>query len=108
MPRTGRIDRRKFMALVPVACLVLDRAGAAQAEASVLQESDTEAVSFQYRADARKVDKARNPSYKPGQTCANCSQFYPHEGSPHGGCQLFLTKEVAAIGWCNAWEARPQ
>jgi hypothetical protein len=78
----------------------------ASAQSSELKETDPEATAVAYKADARKVDRAKSPQYKPGQTCANCSQFFPQDGSPLGGCQLFLGKDVAAAGWCNAWEAK--
>lgn len=78
----------------------------AQMAASLLEESDPGAQGLAYRADAAKVDPAKNPTYKPGQTCANCSLYAGDAGQPQGGCALFYGKEVAAAGWCNAWERK--
>jgi len=79
----------------------------AQPGAGLLDESDPGAVGLAYRADATRVDPGKNPSYKPGQTCANCALYAGDAGQPQGGCGLFYGKEVAAAGWCNAWERKP-
>lgn len=79
----------------------------AQAHADpLLRESDPEALAMDYRADASKVDAARFPKFKPGQTCANCSLYAGDKGAASGPCGLFMFKEVTAIGWCNAWEKK--
>jgi len=98
--------RRRLILGVPVVVFAGVRASAANAQSTELKESDSEAVAFEYKADASKVDPAKSPKYKPGQTCANCGLFFPQAGAPLGGCQLFMGKDVAAIGWCNAWEAK--
>lgn len=82
------------------------RRAQAQMPAGLLEESDPGAQGLAYRADAAKVDPAKNPSYQPGQTCANCSLYAGDAGQPQGGCALFYGKEVAAAGWCNAWERK--
>lgn len=96
--------RRLFLALPVVLCSVI-RPHPANAQSTVLQESDPEAGALAYKADAATVDRVKNPKFQPGQACATCSLFVPEAGSPTGGCQLILGKDVAAIGWCNAWEA---
>ena len=105
MPRHS--SRRRLILLVPIAAFAPLRPGAAaNAQESIdLKESDPEGIAFEYKADASKVDRAKSPSYKPGQTCANCALFFPQAGSPTGGCGLFMGKDVAAIGWCKAWES---
>ena len=82
------------------------RRAQAQMAAGLLEESDPGAQGLAYRADATKVDPAKNPTYQPGQTCANCSLYAGDAGQPQGGCALFYGKEVAASGWCNAWERK--
>lgn len=106
------MQRRQFFVLMPAALAATAGAGPARAQASELKESDPEAVALDYVADARRVDRQRQPKYQPGQTCANCGLFVAPPGgaaaSRLGGCQLFYGKEVTAIGWCSAWEAKPQ
>lgn len=101
------MHRRQLFLLLPAALAGPCATRLAQAQSSELKESDPEAVALDYVADARRVDRKRQPKYQPGQTCANCSLYVPQAGSPLGGCQLFYGKDVAAIGWCNAWEAKP-
>ncbi len=101
--------RRRLVLIVPAAALAALHPKAATAQPStVLKESDPEGIAFEYKADASKVDPAKSPKYKPGQTCANCGLFFPQANAPTGGCQLFMGKDVAAIGWCNAWDAKPK
>ena len=101
------MKRRRLLLTLPVAVFSGARLDAAQAQPSTdLKESDSEAVSFEYAADASKVDPAKSPMFKPGRVCANCNLYFPQADAPKGGCQLFMGKDVAAMGWCNAWEAK--
>jgi len=68
-----------------------------------LEESDPQAKQYSYRHDASKVDAGRNPNYKVGLTCANCSLFSGQSGEDWGGCLIFGDKQVAAKGWCNQY-----
>lgn len=68
-----------------------------------LDEKDKMAVAFAYVADAKRVDKARFPTYKAGQTCANCSQIGGKDGAAWRPCKIFPGKHVAAAGWCKVW-----
>lgn len=46
----------------------------------------------------------KHAMYKPGSTCANCSQFKALAGGgAYGLCTLFPQNTVAAKGWCSAW-----
>ena len=56
-----------------------------------------------YKADATKVDKAKNPKFTAGSNCANCALFQAKAGAAAGGCPLFAGKQVAAKGWCSAY-----
>ena len=55
------------------------------AQAAMVDEKDPQAVGLSYKADATKVDKAKQPKYAAG------------------GCPLFAGKQVAGKGWCSAW-----
>ncbi|WP_206997993.1 high-potential iron-sulfur protein [Trinickia mobilis] len=68
-----------------------------------LSESDPQALSYGYQADASKVDKRKFSTYQAGQECANCSLYQGKAGAPSGGCVLFGAKQVAAHGWCSAY-----
>ncbi|WP_066736183.1 high-potential iron-sulfur protein [Cupriavidus sp. D384] len=104
MPR-----RRQFLGYLPLALttsmVVTAALGSRQARAaSMLGEQDPAAVKLGYKADTAKVDAQKFPAHKPSQTCANCQLYQGDKGSASGGCVLFGDKEVAAKGWCSAWE----
>jgi hypothetical protein len=106
-----KISRRQLLqtalvglAAVPAATLIARDAGADE----LLSESDPQAKNFGYVVDATKVLAASNPTYKPGQHCANCFQFKPAKaGAAVGGCAIFPGKLVKANGWCKVWIAAP-
>ena len=70
---------------------------------TAVSESDSQAVALGYKADAGKVDKAKQPKFVAGSNCGNCALFQGKAGAASGGCPLFAGKEVAAKGWCSAW-----
>jgi hypothetical protein len=90
------------LAAVPAASLL-----ARSAYAETLSETDATAKSLGYVADAKKVNAAANPNFKPGQHCANCMQFTGKAGATAGPCNIFPGKEVAAAGWCKVWVLKP-
>ena len=90
------------LAAVPAAGLL-----ARSAHAEMLSEADATAKSLGYVADAKKVNAAANPNYKPGQHCANCMQFTGKAGAAAGPCNIFPGKDVAAAGWCKVWVLKP-
>jgi hypothetical protein len=101
-------DRRAMLsaALGVVAAFVGVRQVAAQKPAPALphlDEKDKLAVSLGYVADAKKVDVAKHPTYKPTQTCANCFQIAGKDGDAWRPCKMFAGKAVAAAGWCKVW-----
>jgi len=98
--------RRRFLLLLPSIPALAVHQGARASETRV-EESESDAKSFGYRESAAQVDAKSEPKFKPGQNCANCSQYDGGAGQAYGSCGLFLGREVAAGGWCNAWEARP-
>lgn len=95
-------NRRHFVIHSLAACGMLGAASAAQAQA-MLAETDPQAVALGYKADASKVDKAKQPKFVAGQNCANCALYQAAASAPAGGCPLFAGKQVAGKGWCNAW-----
>jgi len=74
-----------------------------QGAASMVAESDPQANSLGYKADATKVDKTKQPKYAAGQVCTNCALFQGKASDAAGGCPLFAGKQVAGKGWCSAY-----
>jgi len=72
--------------------------------AAMLGEQEPQAQKLGYKADTSKVDPQKYPGHKTTQTCANCQLYQGDKGSAAGGCVLFGDKEVAATGWCSAWQ----
>jgi hypothetical protein len=95
-------NRRVFMLQAAAATGVAAIGTAAQAQAMVA-ESDAQAAGLGYKADATKVDKAKQPKYAAGQMCSNCALFQGAASAAAGGCPLFAGKQVAAKGWCSAY-----
>jgi hypothetical protein len=95
-------NRRHFVIHSLAACGMLGAASVAQAQA-MLAESDPQAVALGYKADASKVDKAKQPKFAAGQNCANCALYQAPASAAAGGCPLFAGKQVAGKGWCSAW-----
>lgn len=105
------MTRRDFVgtaaAVIPVAAIFASREAAAQAaELPKLDPNDPVAKALMYTHDAAKVDPAKAPNHKPGQTCANCVQLQAGTGDWRG-CNAFPGKAVAVKGWCSAWAAKP-
>lgn len=94
--------RRVFMMQVATAATAVLAVTEASAQA-MLDEKDPQAVGLAYKADASKVDKAKNPKFVAGSNCANCALFQAKAGAAAGGCPLFGAKQVSAKGWCSAW-----
>lgn len=95
-------NRRHFVVHSLAACGMLGTVSAVQAQA-MLSETDPQAVALGYKADASKVDKAKQPKFVAGQNCANCALYQAPASAAAGGCPLFAGKQVAGKGWCNAW-----
>ena len=73
------------------------------AQAAMVDEKDAQAAGLGYKADATKVDKAKQPKYAAGQQCSNCALFQGKASDAAGGCPLFAGKQVAGKGWCSAY-----
>jgi len=104
------LHRRQFFATVGAAAgsvaigaFVCNTAAAA--DLPHLQESESLAVTMNYKEDSTKVDGKKFPAHKATQICANC-QFYQGTGGNFGPCQIFAGKAVAAKGWCQVYAAK--
>ena len=95
-------NRRVFMMQAIIGCAAVSSTFQAKAQA-MLNETDAQAVALGYKADATKVDKAKQPKYAAGQVCSNCALFQGSANAASGGCPLFAGKQVAGKGWCGAW-----
>lgn len=99
---TTSLARRTFMMTLAKGGVLTGVALTASAQTAV-SETDPQASALGYKADASKVDKAKQAKYAASQLCANCALYQGAAGSAAGGCALFPGKQVAAKGWCNAW-----
>src|ERR1044072_7681881 len=76
------------------------------ADAPKVAESDPTAQALGYKEDASKVDKAKFAKYAPGQDCGNCSFYQGKPTDAYAGCPMFAGKQVAAKGWCSAYNKK--
>ena len=95
-------SRRVFMMQVATAASAVMVMGESSAQAMV-DEKDPQAAGLSYKADATKVDKAKNPKFVAGSNCANCALYQAKAGAAAGACPLFAGKQVGAKAWCSAW-----
>jgi len=65
--------------------------------------TDPLAVALAYHDDAKTVDAAKFPTFKPEQKCSNCLQLKGNEGDTWRPCTLFVGKLVNANGWCRTY-----
>ena len=100
--QTQPSNRRVFMMQTIAVCATGGIALQAKAQA-MLSETDAQAAALGYKADATKVDKAKQPKYAAGQACSGCALFQGAATAAAGGCPLFAGKQVAGKGWCSAW-----
>ncbi len=104
-------SRRAFLATAAVTASVAVlglRPRTARAAMPHLSEADPLAKSLGYRTNAAQVDKAKFPTYKPGERCGECRFFQGTAGQKSGfaGCQIFAGYAVSADGWCASFNAR--
>jgi len=101
-------SRRTFLLnIIPAAAGLSVLVGSkAFAAAPPVSESDPQAASLGYKADASKVDKAKFPKYAAKQSCSSCQLYQGKAGDAEGACPIFASKVVAAKGWCSAYVAK--
>ena len=95
-------NRRVFLMQAAASGLALGAVSVVNAQA-MLAESEPQATALGYKADATKVEKAKQPKYAAGQICGNCALFQGAAGASAGGCPLFAGKQVSTKGWCTAY-----
>lgn len=101
-PNLSQTNRRVFIMKTVMSGAALGLATQSQAQTTV-SEGDPQAAAVGYKADATKVDKAKQPKYAAGNVCGNCALYQGAAGSASGACPLFGGKLVSGKGWCNAW-----
>jgi hypothetical protein len=99
-------SRRTFLitSIGAVSALALSRE--ALADAPKVAESDPTAQALGYKADASQVDKAKYAKYAAGQDCGNCSFYQGKPTDAFAPCPMFAGKQVAAKGWCSAYNKK--
>ena len=100
-------NRRTFVLQIVASGVALGASRShAQAGGPKLEESDPQAVALGYRQDTKKVDDKKYPNHSPAQDCANCQLYQGKVKEASGPCALFPGKQVAAPGWCSAWNKK--
>jgi hypothetical protein len=100
-------SRRTFMFRIAAAGAILATPVAqAQTSAPKLDESDPQGIALGYKQDTSKVDAKKYPNHAASQDCVNCQLFQGKPKDLLGPCPLFAGKQVAASGWCSAWNKK--
>jgi hypothetical protein len=106
-----RLDRRTLLKNALIGFTAVPAVGlfreSMAADLPHVDEKEPLAVSLSYVHDAKKLDPAKNPPYKPGTHCANCLQLTGKEGDQWRPCNIFAGKAVNAGGWCKVWTLKP-
>ncbi|MDQ7979174.1 high-potential iron-sulfur protein [Paraburkholderia sp. SARCC-3016] len=99
-------SRRTFLitSIGAVSALALSRE--ALADAPKVAESDPTAQALGYKLDATQVDKAKYAKYTAGEDCGNCSFYQGKPTDAFAPCPMFAGKQVAAKGWCSAYNKK--
>ncbi len=69
--------------------------------------TDQVAQALSYHENAKTVEAAKFPNYKPDQHCGNCLQLTGNEADTWRPCNLFPGKLVNAGGWCKVYVKKP-
>ncbi|TCG07210.1 High potential iron-sulfur protein [Paraburkholderia steynii] len=76
------------------------------ADEAKVSEADSTSLALGYKADATKVDKAKYAKYAAGQVCRNCTFYQGKSSDAFAPCPMFGGKQVAANGWCGAYNKK--
>ena len=98
-------QRRQVLWLVP-ATLLAGAAAPALAQPAKVDENDAAAKGLGYKHDGSKVDAAKYPSYAKDKKCGNCALYMGKPTDAWAACGIFGGKQVAAAGWCSAWNKK--
>jgi len=72
--------------------------------ASMLSESDRDAMALGYKTDSSRVDKEKYPRHESTQHCGNCSWYQGRSSDASASCALYARdKHVSVNGWCSSW-----
>ena len=95
--------RRRVVKLTAIGIAVTPFGGALLRQpaeaADMLSESDPQAVSLKYKADATKATDRKDAT----ATCSSCNFYTGKAGDANGPCSVFGGKLVSAKGWCMTW-----
>ena len=110
MKDSATINRRNFIRLTVCTSVAVPFIGGSLAHAGghlpKLEESDPQATGLGYKHDTTQVDAAKFAQHNPEQKCLNCSLYTGKDGDAWGPCAIFPGKEVAAEGWCSAYNPK--
>lgn len=96
-------SRRRFITILPIAgSLVLAQPARADS-ATLVKDTDAQALAVGYVSDATKADRAKYKQYTVGQHCGTCALFQGASGAADGPCPIFAGKRVSSKGWCSAY-----
>jgi hypothetical protein len=105
MDSKADLSRRRFLAsAASLAAIPLAQLACGNAQAADLPHvaaDDPTAKALAYTNDSSSA--AKDPMFKAGSHCANCSLFQGKKGDAWGPCGAFPGKSVNANGWCHAW-----
>ena len=101
-----RKSRRTFMITTAGVASGLALSRIAFADEARVAESDSTARALGYSTDATKVDKAKYAKYTAGQVCSNCTFYQGKSNDAFAPCPMFGGKQVAAKGWCSAYNKK--
>jgi len=101
------ISRRFVLIASASSCLAAVGTASFGQSTVALTESDPQAKSLGFVADATRADKTHFPKYAAGQHCGSCQLFQGQPTAAVAPCVLFAGKQVPAAGWCSAYVARP-
>ncbi len=87
--------------------LTLFAAPSNAAAAVPLDANDPTAKALGFVEDAKTVNAAANPTFKPTQKCATCAQYQGKATEAVAPCTIFAGKTVPAAGWCKVWVVKP-
>jgi hypothetical protein len=79
------------------------QAAAAAQNLPHLSPAEPLARALGYVDSASQVDRAKFPTYKPGDACDKCRFYQGKAGQTWGPCQIFMGKSVNAHGWCASF-----
>ena len=95
--------RRHFIRCLTAGGAAILMGSEACADLPLLDEKDPTAAALGYVTDATRANKAKYPTYAPGQACGACQLYQGKAGDATGPCPLYAGKSVMAKGWCSAF-----